>query len=480
VIRTVQKTSMDVPASVHLPRKFGLLNAISINMSNMVGTGPFITVPAILASMGGPQALVCWLLGAVIAVADGLVFAELGTSFPSSGGSYNYLRECFGSNGLGRLMAWLFVWQFLFSGTLEIATSTVGMAAYTSYLFKGLASHPWAIKFLAAGLSLTAMMLLYRKINEIARTMMALWIGLLLTSAWVVVEGILHFHKNLLFDLPPGAFHLNMAFLLGLGNGTMLVMFNFLGYYNICHLGDEIRRPERVIPYGILGSIALVLVLDFAVSLAFTGVLPWREMIQPGTIIYDAVGSVFMKRIAGFWAALGMTVMILVTAFASTYSMMLGYSRIPYAAALDGAFFSYFGKTHPTKDFPHRSLLLVGVLSAAASFFSLVQIITALLLARILVMFVAQIIGLFLLRKRHPNFPRPFRMWFYPIPAMFAMLSWLYVFSAQAFNPDGWKYMLYVVVVIGSGIGLYFLIAKRQRYWPYFEEAPETAALETI
>jgi basic amino acid/polyamine antiporter, APA family len=204
--------SSDESAHPDLPKKFGMLNAISINMSNMVGTGPFITVPAILATMGGPQALVCWLLGAVIAIADGLVFAELGTSFPASGGSYNYLRECFGREGLGRLMAWLFVWQFLFSGTLEIATSTVGMAAYTSFLFKNLALHPWAIRFLAASFSMAAIVLLYRKIHDIARIMIVLWIGLLLTSAWVVIEGAMHFQSRLLFDFPANAFHLNVAF----------------------------------------------------------------------------------------------------------------------------------------------------------------------------------------------------------------------------------------------------------------------------
>src|SRR6202000_1605707 len=139
-------------STAHLPKKFGLLNAISINMSNMVGTGPFITVPAILATMGGPQALICWFVGAVIAIADGLVFAELGTTFPSSGGSYTYLRQCFGREGLGRLMAWLFVWQFLFSATLEIATGTGGMALYAGFLFKGLGAHPWAMPLLGAGL----------------------------------------------------------------------------------------------------------------------------------------------------------------------------------------------------------------------------------------------------------------------------------------------------------------------------------------
>lgn len=459
--------SPNPPAVTQLAKKFGLLDAVSINMSNMMGTGPFITVPAILATIGGPQALVSWFLGAAIAIADGLVFAELGTSFPSSGGSYNYLRECFGREGLGRLMAWLFVWQFLFSGTLEIATSTVGMAAYTSFLFKGLLFHPLLFKLLAASLSLIAMALLYRKIHDIARIMRVLWIGSMLTSAWVIIEGMLHLQGKLLFDFPPGAFHINIAFLLGLGNGTMLVMFNFLGYYNICHLGDEVRQPERTIPYAILGSIVLVLLLDFGISVAFTGVIPWREMIWPGTLAYDAVGSVFMQRIAGSGASIGMTIMILITAFASTYSMMLGYSRIPYAAAVDGTFFSYFGKMHARKGFPHRSLILVGVLSTIASFFSLVEIITALLIARILIMFVAQIVGLLLLRKRHPNFPRPFRMWLYPLPAIFAMTCWLYIFAVQALEPNGWKYMVYVLGVFGSGIGLYFFIAKRQRYWPF-------------
>jgi amino acid transporter len=453
--------------TVTLPKKFGMLNAISINMSNMVGTGPFITVPAILATMGGPQSLVCWFIGAIIAIADGLVFAELGTTFPSSGGSYNYLRECFGRERLGRLMAWLFVWQFLFSGTLEIATSNVGMALYCGFLFKGLIAHPWAMRALAASFSVVAMILLYRKIRDIARIMLVLWGALLVTSLWVVVVGFIHLQPKLLFDFPPGAFHMNIAFLLGLGNGTMLVMFNYLGYYNICHLGDEVEAPERVIPRAILWSIVIVMFMDLAISVAFTGALPWREMIQPGTVIYDAVGSVFMQRMAGFWASQWLTIMVLLTAFASTYSLVLGYSRIPYAAALDGTFFRYFGKTHPTKDFPHRSLLLVGALSAIASLFSLVQIITGLLLVRILVMFVGQIIGLLLLRKRHPEAPRPFRMWLYPLPALFSMASWLYIFFVQAFEPNGWQYMLYVVAVVSSGIVLFLILAKRQRYWPF-------------
>jgi amino acid transporter len=175
-----------------------------------------------------------------------------------------------------------------------------------------------------------------------------------------------------------------------------------------------------------------------------------------------------------------MTIMILITAFASTYSMMLGYSRIPYAAALDGTFFRFFSKTHARENFPHRALLLVGILSTLASFFNLVQIITALLLVRILVMFVAQIAGLLLLRKRSPDFPRPFRMWLYPIPALFAMVCWLYIFFVQAFDPHGWQYMLYVLGVIGTGTVVYFILARRQRYWPFALVQPEVAAIEQV
>jgi basic amino acid/polyamine antiporter, APA family len=452
-----------------MPKKFGLLNSITINMTNMVGTGPFITVPAILATMGGPQALVCWFLGALIATADGLVFAELGTTFPSSGGSYSYLRECYGRDRWGRLMAWLFVWQFLFSGTLEIATSNVGMVLYSSFIFKGLVARPWAMRGLAVSFSVIAVLLLYRKARDIARIMLVLWTGLLVTSLWVVVEGGLHLQKSLL-SFPPGAFHLSTAFLLGLGNGTMLVMFNFLGYNNICYLGDEVDRPERVIPRSILWSIGIVLLLDVAISVAFTGVLPWQEMIRPNTVMRDAVGSVFMQHVAGTLASQVLTVMILLTAFAATYSLILGYSRIPYAAAVDGTFFRFFGKKHATKDFPHRSLLLVGVLSAIASFFDLMQIITALILVRILIMFVGQIVGLLILRKNYPEVPRPFRMWFYPLPALFAMIAWLYILGAQFVQPGGWIYMLYLAGVVGSGVMFYLIVARRHGHWPFAQE----------
>jgi len=473
------------PAHAHVPlsRQLGMLNAVSINMSNMVGTGPFITVPAIIATLGGPQSLIAWGVGALLAIADGLVFSELGASIPASGGSYIFLRECFGRQRWGHMMAWIFVWQFLFSGTLEIATSSIGMAEYAGFLWPKLIEYRWGIKLLAAAITALAMLALYRKIKDIARLMLILWIGMLLTAAWVIFTGMTHLDTRLLFDFPAGAWHIGLPFMLGLGNGTMLVMFNFLGYYQICYLGDEVKRPERVIPFGVIFSILLVTVIDFLISVSFTGGVPWREMIQPGSQAFNAIGSVYMQRIHGPWASVLMTVMVEVTAFAATYAMMLGYSRIPYAAALDGAFFRWFGEIHPTKRFPHRSLLLVGFLVIVSCFFDLVQIITALMLARIFSMFVAQIIGLMIYRHVRPDAPRPFRMWLYPLPALFALGGWLGIFVTPALQPGGWRYMAYAFGTIGAGFAAYLILAWRKREWPFLPPQPDaplgpTAELE--
>ncbi len=458
-------------APAPLPRRLGLVNAISINMSTMVGTGPFITVPAILATMGGPQSLIAWGAGALLAICDGLVFAELGASFPESGGSYNFLRECLGRQRWGHMMAWVFVWQFLFSGTLEIATSSIGIAEYAGFLWPNLVAYRWGVKLLAAAVTGVAMLALYRKIQDIARLMLVLWIGMLITAAWVIITGFMHINPKLLFDFPPGAWNIGLPFLLGLGNGTMLVMFNFLGYYQICYLGGEVKKPERNIPYGVIVSVLIVMVIDFLISASFTGVVPWREMIQPGSQAYTAIGAVYMAKVGGPWSSRLMVIMVEVTAFAAAYAMILGYSRIPYAAALDGAFFRWFGKLHPTKHFPHRSLLLVGFLCMIACFFDLVQIITALMLARILSMFVAQIVGLLIYRKVQPGAARPFRMWLYPLPAIFALVGWLCVFITPALQPGGWQYMAYAFGTIGIGFAAYLIVAWRKREWPFASPA---------
>src|SRR4026208_1438304 len=97
----------------HLLRRFGVLEATALNMTNMIGIGPFITIPLLLSALGGPQAMLGWLVALVITISDGMIWSELGAAMPGSGGSYIYLREGFGRETFGRLMGLLFIWQFI-------------------------------------------------------------------------------------------------------------------------------------------------------------------------------------------------------------------------------------------------------------------------------------------------------------------------------------------------------------------------------
>ncbi len=184
-------TSQESATAQALPRHLGIFNATTINMSNMAGIGPFIAIALILKTLGGPQSYLAWLLGAVIALADGLVVAELGAALPAAGGTYVFLREGFGPRGWGRMLAFLFVWQVLFAGPLEIASGNIGLVLYLKVFWPSMTV--LQSKFLAAGIAVFLIFVLYRKITDIAKIMFALWTVMILTTGWVIVTALLHF-----------------------------------------------------------------------------------------------------------------------------------------------------------------------------------------------------------------------------------------------------------------------------------------------
>jgi amino acid transporter len=404
-----------------LQRGFGLLHATALNMSNMVGVGPFITIPLIIASMGGPQCMVGWLLGTVLAICDGLIWSELAAAMPGSGGTYLYFREAFRSTRWGRLLPFLFIWQFIFSGPLEIASGYIGFAQYVSYFWRSMG--PLESKLVPLGVAIVVVALLYRRVTAVARLTVVLWTGMLLTVAWVTVSGFLHFDPRVAFDFPPNAFSFSLGFLLGLGGAMRIAMYDFLGYYDICYVGGEVRNPERVIPRAIILSVILVALIYSTMNLSIMGVVPWREAMQSPYIAAE-----FMQRIYGGWAGIAVTLMILWTSVASVFALMLGYSRIPYAAALDGYFFPVFARLHPSGGFPHVSLLVIGAMSMIASLLTLGWVIDALLVGRILIQFIGQIVAVRMLRTHRPDIERPFRMWLYPLPSLVALLGWVFLF----------------------------------------------------
>jgi amino acid transporter len=446
---------MSTQSGPTLHRRLGLLNATTINMSNMVGIGPFITIPLILVTLGGPQSYIAWVLGLTIALADGLVVAELGAALPASGGTYVFLREGFGPNRFGRALAFLFVWQILFAGPLEIASGNIGLVQYLKVFWTSMTD--FQMKLVAAGIGVVLIVALYRKITDIAKIMLGLWIVMIITTGWVILTGIFTFDPKLAFDFPPDAFRVGLNFVKGAGQGTANVLYLFLGYYQVCYLGGEVKDPGRTIPRAVVLSILAVTVIDVFISFAFIGVVPWREAMQS-----QFLGALFMERVYGPWAAKVLGGMIVVTAFASIYALLLGYSRVPYAAAQDGVFFRWIAALHPTKEFPHRSLLLIGIAAIVASFFSLGAVILALMAARILIQFIGHTIALFLIRKNRPDIHRPFKMWFYPLPALISLTGYLYVFSSL-----GIYFILFGLLTLVIGIVAYLIVASKQHQWPF-------------
>jgi amino acid transporter len=453
----------------HLPRRFGLVQATALNMSNMIGIGPFITIPLLMSAMGGPQAMLGWLIAALIVIPDGMIWSELGAAMPDSGGSYCYLKEGYGRESLGRMIAFLFIWQFILSGPLEIASGYIGFARYAGYIWKGMTQRELVL--VSAGVGVVNIILLYRRIGSIGKITVSLWVGTLLTTAAVIATGAFHFNSRTAFDFPPGAFKFTFGFFLGLGTATRIGVYDYLGYYDVCYIAGEVRSPGRVIPRSIFISVLAVAAIYLAINLSIIGVVPWREFVpaesRPGS---DFVVSIFMEKIYGSRIAGIFTAMVLWTAFGSVFALLLGYSRIPYAAARDGNFFRVFGRLHESKAFPHVSLLVIGLLSIAGSFFSLGTVIDALVTTRILVQFMGQIFAVSLLRQREPKMLRPYRIWLYPIPNAIALVGWIFVFATTD--------IVIVLFGIGSlvlGAGFFLVWSRLTHRWPFAKEPTEIA-----
>ena len=443
-----------------LERRITLLPATALNMSNMIGIGPFITIPLLMTGLGGPQALAGWAVALVIVIADGLIWSELGAAMPGSGGTYQYLREGFGPR-YGRLMAFLFIWQFILSGPLEIASGYIGFANYARYVWPGMGHGSGvAIAVVIGALNIA---LLYRRIDSISRLTVTLWVGSLVTTLAVIVSGALNFNPAIAFDLPPDAFSFSLGFFIGLGASARIGIYDYLGYYNICYIGDEVQAPWRVIPRAILISVVAVALIYAGINLSIIGVVPWREFVPASAHPEsDFIVSVFMERLYGTHVATVFTAMVLWTAFGSVFALLLGYSRIPYAAALDGTFFRIFGRVHPEKHFPHVSLVIIGVIAILCSTFSLGMVIDALLTTRILVQFIGQVVAVVRLRAVRPDMPRPFRMWLYPLPALVALLGWIFVLGTS--DP---LVILFGLATLALGVVAFFGWSWRTGHWPF-------------
>lgn len=424
-------------------------------MIDMVGIGPFVVLPLVIKTLGGPQFLWAWILGAVVSVVDAFVWSELGAAFPQAGGSYKFLKISYGEQRWGRLLSFLYVWQTLIQAPLVVASGAIGFAQYMSYLMP---LDDWQRRAVSGGVVILIIILLYRKIDSIGKIGLIMWGAVLITLGWIIIGGLSNPQIPLSETLGSMGTVSGGLIAAGLGQASVKTIYCYLGYYNVCHLGGEIKNPTRNIPASMFISIAGIAGLYLLMNISVVSVVPWQQAQNS-----DFIVSTFVETLYGPSAAKLATILVLLVAFSSLFAVLLGYSRVPYAAAADGQFFRIFARLHPTRQFPYVSLLFLGGLGFVFSLlFRLGDVITAILAMRIVIQFVGQAVGLLLLHRRRKASEFPFRMPLYPLPVLLAIGIWLFIFFST-----GTTFMLSGLTVIGLGVVAFLVSAGVRRQWPF-------------
>ena len=323
--------------------------------------------------------------------------------------------------------------------------------------------------FTAAAACLPMTALLYRNLRTVTWLAWVMFAGVLAAIAGVIVSGFAHAAATGGCQIPAAPALPFKAAMSGLAQATLLTTYCYWGYYNICFLGGEVRRPERTIPRAILLCVLFVSAFYVAMNLA---VLPsLKDAAAHATesalvrvhLVADIAHSAF-----GSWAGYLMAALIVWTAFASVFSLLLGYSRVPYAAARDGNYFRYLAAIHPKLGIPHRSLVALGLVACCFCFFSLAQVITMLVITRILLQFFLQQAGVMLMRVQRPELERPFKIPLYPLPPLVAIAGFVFILLNRSHAPGG---LAVAALIAVSGTGIYLVRARRLGQWPYLRQA---------
>lgn len=437
------------------PRVMGFWGGLSANLLNMIGVGPFITIPLALSALAGPMVLVGWLAGALLCLCDGMVWAELGSTIPQSGGPYHYLRTAYGSERLGRLFGFLYLWQTVLTAPLSIGSAAVGFSQYLAFLIPSL-GHAGQV-FAAVALCLVNTALLYRRVDSVQRLSLLVSVVVIGASVWIVLSGLLHFDMHLATRFMHAGGDSRHGFWLGLGAVSLIAVYDYGGYNNVCMLGGEIKRPQRTIPLAVLVSIPVVALLYMGLNISVLGVLPWQQAAQSKAVVAD-----FMQVIYGRTGSVTAVLLILLASWGSALVVLLGYSRVPYAAAASGQFFRVFARLHPRGGFPTVSLLFTGAASALACALSLDDLIAALMVIQIMFQYMAQCLAIVLLRRRGRSDPNVFRMPLYPLPVLISVIGWLYIVCT---SPG--RHILAGIATMAVGTLTYAIDARRRKVWPF-------------
>jgi len=459
------------PGQAH-DRKFGLLHAISLNTLMMFGTGPFITIPFCIASSdpAGPQALIGYAVAGLACVCDSFIWAELGALYPLSGGSYIYAQKCLG-NKWGRYVSFLFLWQLLATGPMEIASGFIAIAQYIAYVTQNYTYEHHSL--IAFAFCITCIFHLYRDMSDVGTTAVILWVGMCGAIIFTVVAGFSHANTEYLAipNIPD-----KTVLIWSLGNAARFGIYDFTGYYDVNFIGKEVKDPTRTIPLAGIWTCCIVCIVYFLTYLAVMVYLPWDPAVGGYVGLVEGDGnaaayimSTFCENMFGRNFATFFTFVVIYCIYGSCFSLMLGFAQIPYAASKAGMFLDVFGHEHATKGFADYSLLFMGSCTCIFCFVDLAIVIEGMMTTTIITMFLSNSLSLVYHRWTQPECERPYKMPFYPWPVVVQVLMFSFIFLTS----DNWIFtggnplleLGLLFLFIGS---LVFLIqSKKLGEWPF-------------
>ena len=459
-----------------LKRALGPLQLIGLGIGIIIGAGIFVSTGTTAANFAGPSVVISYLIAGFGCALAGLCYAEFSSMIPVAGSAYSYTFATF-----GKFLAWLIGWDLILEYLAAGSAVAVGWSGYFNGMMAdfginlpaNLSTSPvvWNVDqtFGLSGavmnlpaffliLFLTALLVIGIRASATFNGVMVL---LKLAVVMLVIGFGLQFvtMDNLTPFIPENTGTFGEFGWSGIVRASGVVFFAYIGFDCVSAAAQEAKNPQRNMPIGILGSLALCTVLYVLMCIVMTGVTPYSTLgvSKPVTVAVQAMGPQlnWLVPLVNFGATLGLATVVL--------GLLLGQSRIFYAMSRDGMLPPVFAKVHPTFRTPYLSTILIGVVAALLSAFLPENLLIELVAIGTLAAFVLVCLSVIILRKTHPNVPRPFRTPLVPIVPIGGMLV---CFGMMAGLPlDTWiRFVVWGLL----GLIVYFFYARKHARTPSY------------
>ncbi|MGZ8736355.1 MAG: amino acid permease [Nocardioides sp.] len=489
--KSVEQSIADTDEPDHqLKKNLGALDLVVFGVGVIIGAGIFVLTGTVAASNSGPAIALSFVIAGIACALAALCYAEFASTVPVAGSAYTFSYATF-----GELVAWIIGWDLALEFTIGSSALAVGFSGYLAELLAGtplelpaslLSADDGFVNLPAVVISLLVMTVLILGIKLSSRINQVVVAIKLVVVAAVIVVGVGYIEMSnytpfipesqpasgsegswsdlplitTLLGIDPAVYGIA-----GVIAGAAIVFFAFIGFDIVATTAEEAHNPQKDVPIGILGSLAIVTVLYMAVSLVITGMRSYTEIdpedAAPLATAFDAVGVNWMGDLVAFGACIGLTVVVMI--------LMLGQSRVAFAMARDGLLPRKLAKVHPTYGTPYRITLITGVAVAVIAGFIDLKTLADLVSIGTLFAFVLVSIGVIVLRRTRPDLPRAFRTPAAPVVATLAVLLCIYLML----NLTGATWVRFLIWM-AVGLVVYFLYGYKASRLGQREAAAET------